>query len=125
MPKNLLRLVIVLLVALTVPVQGIAAASAGVCMALGHHSGAASAHDYGKGAHDHEGAPSHHHDESKGDDKTNTHCPPCVSCCSAAAISSFAPVFVPERAASVFVAASSAPFYGVPPHRLDRPPLAR
>lgn len=124
MPKSLLRLVVVLILAVAVPVQGIAAVSAGVCMALGHHSGEASAHDHAADGHGHDRAPSHHHDEGKGGEKSGAHCPPCVSCCAAAAITSFAQVFVPEQATNVSVAALPASFDGVPPDRLDRPPLA-
>jgi hypothetical protein len=109
MPKRLFRLVLLLLATLTVPVQGIAAVSSGICMALGHHSG---------------GAPAHHHDDGKGTDKKDTHCPPCVSCCAAAAIASFHRTFSPERPGSWVAIALPAPFSGVPPDTLDRPPLA-
>lgn len=127
MPKSLLRALVVLFVALTVPVQGMAAVTAGLCMALGQH-GTQAAHEDGASGHvhDHGAVVLHQHDEGKGSDKSshNSHCPPCVSCCAAAAIASFSPVFVPEQVASNLITALPEPFHGVAPDRLDRPPLA-
>lgn len=106
MARNLLRFILLLAVAFAVPLQGFAAASAGVCMSLGHHQGG-DAHD----SHQHDGA-------------DNSHCPPCVSCCTAATIAPAiepplpqAALAVPQPSAQHFIAA------GVP-ERLDRPPLA-
>ena len=127
MPKSLLRALVMLFVALTVPVQGMAAVTADLCMALGQH-GTPAAHEYGADGHvhDHGAVTLPQHDEGKGSDKSShdSHCPPCVSCCAATAIASFPPVFVSDQAASIVIAALPAPFYGVAPDRLDRPPLA-
>jgi hypothetical protein len=130
MPKNLLRLLVALLVALTVPIQGIAAVSAGFCMALGHHgTGATAVHDHGSAAHTHESASAAdpHHDKAPGNSSSSdstAHCPPCVSCCAAAAIGLSSPLFVPEPAPGSIIAVAPVISSGVLPEQLDRPPLA-
>ena len=127
MLKKLPRLLFLFAVALTVPIQGVAAVSAGFCMALGHH-GAPESHDYAVDGHPHDdgAAPEHHHHEGTSGDKSSqdSHCPPCVSCCAAAAIAPFQPVTTPEQSACWVVTALCARFSGVPPDKLDRPPLA-
>jgi hypothetical protein len=130
---KILRLLVVVVVALMVPVQGMAAATAGLCTALGHlGAGASMANDSGLD-HDHElnhhhddsTASHHHHDRDSGaQNKDDAHCPPCVSCCAAAAISSFTQVFTPEAGAARAMAAIPLSFSGIPPQTLDRPPLA-
>jgi hypothetical protein len=121
MPKRLLRLLVLFALVLTIPVQGVAAATAGVCMALGHHD--AVQMDHGGDA-DHYGDADHHHGaDHGGKSQEGPHCPPCVSCCAAAAITSFFPPFVPERSAVSALAPLPRFFSGVTPERLDRPPL--
>ena len=120
MPSRLARILITLALALTVPIQGAAAATAGLCMALGHHeTGVAGSPNHAAGADHHP----HHH---TGSDKSagSAHCPPCVACCAAAAISSLALIFVPEAPTVSAIAASEPLFPGVQPDKLDRPPLA-
>ena len=131
MRKSLPRLLVVLALALTVPIQGVAAVSAGLCMALGHHGGSTQGadHHHADGAdHHHADGAAHQHGESSGtSDKQpdkQTHCPPCVSCCASAAIVSYSPFVVDRRAASSVAAAPSVAFSGVAPETLDRPPLA-
>ena len=128
MLKSLPRLLVVLVIALTVPVQGVAAVSAGLCMALGDDgAGTAAAHDHGTLAHGHDSDAAANHDGGAGKDKSpqnNAHCPPCVSCCAAAAIASFPAIFLLEQSAASVPAALPASFSGVPPEKLDRPPLA-
>ena len=125
MPKSLFRLLVVLALALTVPVQGIAAVGADLCMALGHHGNGVAAHEHGSAGHAHEGSEAaHHHDAGKGTDKSGAHCPPCASCCATTAIASFPDVFIPDRQGYSVVAEHFAFFAGAPLHRLDRPPLA-
>ena len=120
MPSRLARILIALVLALTVPIQGAAAATAGLCMVLGHHeAGFAGSHDHGAGAVHHQ----HHHtstDKSAG----GAHCPPCVACCAAAAISSLALIFAPEAPTVSAIAASEPLSPGIQPDKLDRPPLA-
>lgn len=119
MRKSLPRLLIMLVMALTVPIQGVAAVSAGLCMALGNHGDGMQEAD-----HHHADGAAHHHGKDSGNGEQNTHCPPCVSCCAAAAIVSFSPFVVDRQPASSVVAAPPALFAGVPPETLDRPPLA-
>ena len=127
MPKSLSRLLIVLVLALMVPIQGIAAVGADLCMGLGHHGHGSAGHEHGSAGHGHghDGpAPVHHHDEGKGTDKSSAHCPPCASCCATTAIASFPDVVIPDQPGYSVLAESVAFFAGAPLHRLDRPPLA-
>jgi ABC-type Zn2+ transport system substrate-binding protein/surface adhesin len=114
--------------AFAVPLQGLAAAQAMLCMALGHHNAVtAAAHDH---AHHH--AADHAHDADSADDHhggsdtstANAHCPPCVACCAAAAIVSFAPALVPGAPAAASISSPTPLLFGVELFRLDRPPLA-
>jgi hypothetical protein len=103
-----IRLLIVTIVALCIPLQGIAAATAGLCSALGHHEQQVGhAHDHGL-------------DSKPPDGKA--HCVPCVACCATVAISFSVPVFLPDDMPVSAIAAPPAAFSGVQPHALDRPP---
>jgi len=129
MRKTLFRMLAVALVALAVPVQGFAAVSAGLCMALGHHGDGPGTHDHGSSGVAHKGehgaVADHHHDDGSGGDKgSHAHCPPCVSCCAAAAIASFPSAAISEVAADPLVPSPLVSSYGVAPDKLDRPPLA-
>ena len=100
MRSKLLRLLVVVAISLTAPIQGVLAATAGLCAMESHDAG-----------HDHEGG---HHG----------HCAPCVAYCAAVAIpSSVLPVFQTVPAAAPEFLPVPAPA-GVLPHALDRPPLA-
>lgn len=124
MLKSLSRLLVVLALALVVPVQGIAAVSAGVCMALGHHGGeSSSVHQHSGNGYD-TSPGDHHHDEGNGTDKSSAHCPPCAACCATAAIASFPGTVAADRPATSVITEPVAMFPRVLPHRLDRPPLA-
>jgi hypothetical protein len=130
---KLVRMLVALAMTLMVPLQGVAGVSAGLCIALGDHQGITTAHDHGS-AHDHGAAHEHHSDASASDQHEqgtgtgnpagDAHCPPCVACCAAAAISSYTPVFIPEAPAAFVIAAIPLSFSGVQPETLDRPPLA-
>jgi len=131
MPSRLSRFLIALTLAFAVPVQGMAAVSAGLCMALGHHdAGAAASHDHATdhGAHHAHGngsGPTHKHaHEVPNNSADGAHCPPCVACCAVAAISPFAGIFIPEPPTASVIAAPEPSFSGIQPERLDRPPLA-
>jgi hypothetical protein len=132
MLPRLSRILIAATLALAVPIQGAAAATAGLCMALGHHgAGAASSHDHATdhGAHHHahgvdSGADHRHAHEVSDNSSDGAHCPPCVACCAAAAISPFAGVFIPERPGASVTDAPDLFLSGIQPERLDRPPLA-
>src|SRR5262245_164374 len=108
------RLLVVVAISVAAPIQGVLAATAGLCAMQSHDAG----HDHtGDGggdspAHD-EGRPSHHHG----------HCAPCVACCAAVAITSLVrPFFQPVPASAPEMLAMPAPA-SVLPHALDRPPL--
>jgi len=118
----------VLLLALTIPVQGMAAVTAGQCMAFGHHQ------DDGNQNHAHDDADGHapaghaHTDDtlSKQDDEggKNSHCGPCTACCASASIAGPAGLSILPFASPVQYHFSQLPPPGVQPHGLDRPPLA-
>ena len=119
MRKSFFRLLAVLLLALTVPVQGFAAVAGAQCMAFAHH-------DDGGG---HENHPHAHddadgHDSAAHDEDSNNHCGPCTACCASASIAGpvgHAILSSPSNTKYVF---SQALPPGVQPDRLDRPPLA-
>jgi hypothetical protein len=113
MPKKLARFLLAVAVIIAVPIQGMAAVSAGLCMTFGHHDVAA--------PHDHHGAASHDHDSDSA--SGNAHCGPCVACCASASISepvSVSPRTAPEAAVEAVSLLSPT---GNLPARLDRPPL--
>jgi hypothetical protein len=114
------RWLFVLSPAIAVPAQGVAAVTAGVCMATGHHEpNAAQALLHAQHA---DGT--HGEQHSHGSGQEAAHCAPCVSCCAAASISA-APEAVPEVVRPIAVEAH--PVTGTPeflPARLERPPLA-
>lgn len=107
------RLLLALAIALTVPVQGFAAVTAGLCM--GHHDGAVHTHEADAAEH-------HHHDHDS--PPASTHCAPCVACCAAAAIAQSMPLVVLDERADAVVAAEPPSFTGIALKTLDRPPLA-
>jgi hypothetical protein len=124
---KLVRMLVALAMTLMVPLQGVAGVSAGLCMALGDHQGTTTAHDHGT-AHEHhsDASASGQHEHGMGTENPagEAHCPPCVACCAAAAISSFSQVSIPEAAAGCAIAVIPPSFSGVQPETLDRPPLA-
>jgi hypothetical protein len=131
------RLLTALLLALAIPVQGMAAVVAGQCMAFGHHSDAggepaAHVHDAPK---DHDHA-THSHSEGdehqpghqvKSDDDggaKSAHCGPCTACCASASIVGTAGLWIlPFLVSTKYVFSPLLP-PGIQPHGLDRPPLA-
>lgn len=123
MPKHLMRLFIVALVALVVPLQGMASIAAAQCMALGHHQD--SPQDQ---AHSHDGADAHHaggHDEGSRNDGNSSHCGPCAACCAgSASIAAAAILPIVAAPSSTKHASFHLPPRGMPLDGLDRPPLA-
>jgi hypothetical protein len=125
MPNRLLRLVVVVLLTVTVPLQGMAAVAAGQCMAMGHHQDAggpdtAHAHD---GADEH-GASHDGHDDGH-DDGKSSHCGPCAACCASASIAASASLLILGAPANTKYVFSQFSPRGVQPHGIDRPPLSR
>ena len=119
-PRSL-RLLLALLMACVLPIQGTAAATAGVCQALGHYgSHGAAPHDH----HEHSGAADHPHGESAGKAPAKAHCPPCETCCATTAISSVPEIVTPETANPLVIHTPALTYSGIAPETLDRPPLA-
>jgi hypothetical protein len=123
--KRIVRSLALLLIAL-IPLQGMAASVSGICMAFGHHETAGTAASGHPGGHAHDSSvEEHHHEHDAGAVVSDeAHCPPCVACGAATAISPSSPVFVAEFVASPAIAPLAYPFSGVQPEALDRPPLA-
>lgn len=128
MPGLTARLLIAFLLVLAIPAQGLAAASGGICMAMGHHGfmgDAPAAHDHDDG-HDHGAAhssPDSHKQESKDGHAGKAHCPPCASCCAAAVISPAVHLTLPEESPSQAFPGGQSSITGFLPDELDRPPL--
>ena len=131
MHKGLFRFFAVLALALAIPAQGMAAVTAGQCMAFGHHQDGGGSQDHedakeGADGHDH-AAHSHAADSEaeQGDDGSkNSHCGPCTACCASASIAGRAGLSIPSSASYTKYIFSQFPPLGVQPHGLDRPPLA-
>jgi hypothetical protein len=129
MPRIFLRLLAVALLALAIPLQGLAAVTAGQCMTFGHHqdAGHESHGDAQDGEDGHDHAAHSHSDESAGnadDEGAGAHCGPCTACCASASIAGPQGLSIlsdPSDAQYVF---SQFPPIGVQPDGLDRPPLA-
>ena len=119
MPKSFFRLLAVLLLALTIPVQGMAAVTGAQCMALTHHEDAGGQESH---AHAHDDADGH--ETALHDEGSNNHCGPCTACCASASIAGpvgHAILSSPSNAKYVFFQFLPP---GVQPDGLDRPPLA-
>ena len=128
--KPFFRLVTVLLLALTVPVHGMAAITVGQCMALTHHDdgGGQDSHSHpqdGATGHDHA---AYSHDDGgsmQGDqDSKQAHCGPCTACCASPSIAGPAGILFGSSPSNVKYAFSQLAPLGVQPDGLDRPPLA-
>jgi hypothetical protein len=116
MPLKLARLLAVL-VALVVPLQGMASVAAGQCMALGHHQDDGDGHDHDAQSH----ADGGKHAEKSG---TSAHCGPCAACCASVSIAPLSGVSIlppPTIAQYVF---SQFPTIGIQPDGVYRPPLS-
>ena len=84
------RHLLVLLIAVTVPVEALAMVARDIC--VGHAHGTAAGH----GEHDgHEGADAGA--ASADNSKSGTDCPPCTMCCGAASIAHGSQVSMPEH----------------------------
>ena len=134
MPRTLARYLIGFLLVLAIPAQGLAAAAAGMCMALGHHAGeAAPVMDHGHAGDHHgggdaaaEGGHGQHstdHSSASQDSSGNAHCPPCSSCCAAATIAPAVNIGSSDASPFVAILARQYAIAGFLPDELDRPPL--
>jgi hypothetical protein len=129
MPKGFFRLLVVLLLALTIPAQGMAAVAGAQCMALTHHQDGAGQenHAHDDGAAGHNAAPHTHASDSVAthdDEGSNYHCGPCTACCASASIEGPVGHSILSSASNTkYVFFQSLP-PGVQPDGLFRPPLA-
>jgi ABC-type Zn2+ transport system substrate-binding protein/surface adhesin len=131
MPRVFFRFLAVVLLALAVPLQGMAAVTAGQCMALGHHQDGAGQENHGhgqNGADGHDHASHSHSDEGgakHGDEGgNNPHCGPCTACCASASIAGSVGLSIPSSPTNAKYVFSQLPPFGFQPDGLDRPPLA-
>jgi hypothetical protein len=131
MPRILLRFLAVAL-ALILPVQGMAAVSAGMCMALGHHEQGAGQETPGQaqdGAETHDGHAGHSHADDDGarpndEGGKDSHCGPCTACCATTSIGGPSGLSISSSTTGAEYVFSQLPPPGIQPDRLDRPPLA-
>ena len=130
MSRTVLRLFAAVLLALTIPIQGMAAVMAGQCMALGHHQNATDhgGHGHAQDGHDGYDHPGQSHSsEAAGnahDDQGGKHCGPCTACCASATIAAANDVSLPTSPSIAPYAFWQVPPLGDRPDALDRPPLA-
>jgi hypothetical protein len=125
MPK-ILRILAVLLLALTIPVQGVAAVIAAQCVALGDHEHGADHKGHGHAqdgadGHDHV---AHTHDDGgtqQGDEGGKKHCDPSTASASIPGPTGLSILSSPSHPKYIF--SRLAPL-GIQPDGLDRPPLA-
>lgn len=111
-------------VALVVPLQGMASVMAGQCMAFGHHDAPAMDHG-GHASHDgHDDHAADSHAPSGEADGMQDHCGPCAACCASATIAGPAPLALAPEAFSAPYAFVSQPPVRLAPDELDRPPLS-
>jgi hypothetical protein len=130
MSRTFLRLLTLAVLAVTIPVQGMASIMAGQCMVLGHHeSGNSETH-----AHIDEAAKAHHSAHSKhvdaslfsdADEGANaSHCAPCTACCASVSIAPSNGFGLPESSAYTAHLFSPLPPLGIQSDGLYRPPLS-
>ena|SRR5688572_24595318 len=112
-------------IAIVLPVQGMAAVVAGVCMAMGHHEGV---HTASSEAHDHSSHTASEHDETPSSEATedakSAHCGPCTACCASASIAGTTGIALPSLPSAAPYIFAQYPPPSVPLEGLDRPPLA-
>lgn len=130
MPNGFSRFAAVLLLALAIPVQGMAAVAVGQCMAFGHHQDAAGQESHGHAAdaadadehaaHSHDDQDAQHGDEGA----KRAHCGPCTACCASASIAGPTGISIRSSPSNVTYFFSQFPPLGFQPNGLDRPPLA-
>ena len=129
MLPRLLRFFAVALLALTLPVQGMAAVTAAQCMAVGHHQdGGSPDHDHAENAADQDHTSLSHSDGNSAEDRDggdkSSHCGPCTACCASASIAGPTRLSILSSPSTSKYVFSQQPPPGVQLAGLDRPPLA-
>jgi hypothetical protein len=118
------RVLVLAVLALAVPLQGVAAVTAGQCMALEHHEdGHGGGHDDGQDASTHSHGDEHQANQA-GEEQQSSHCGPCTACCASASIAGPVALLIQSSPSDTQYLFSQFPPLGVEPHGLDRPPLA-
>jgi hypothetical protein len=117
------------LLAFAIPLQGMAAVTAGQCMAFGHHQDGAGHESHGHAQDDADGHDhaAHSHGSGgaqQGDDDGTKHCGPCTACCASASIAGSTGLTLPFSPSHPKYVFSQLPPLGIQPDGLDRPPLA-
>ena len=131
MRLKLIRIV-ALLIALIVPVQGMAVVVATLCTALGHHQEAVdhvAAGDSQETQVDHDHSAHSHHDGAgdtspEGAGTNGSHCGPCTACCASASISGPVRLSIPAGVSAAPYVFFQSPPFSVQLDGLDRPPTA-
>ena len=132
MQQKLIRVLVAVLVALVVPLQGAAAVAAGQCMALGHHQegGPDQPHvhdgsDDAAGVHEHSGQTAVDTAvEGSEEGAKNPHCGPCAACCSSVSIAGNPSLPILGAPANTKYLLSQSPLRGSELRSIERPPLA-
>ena len=130
MPKAC-RILAIALLAVALPLQGLAGVVSAQCMVIGHHTDAGLAghtHVEGGKADSHDHAGHSHGEEDAAEQSTDgtkaSHCGPCTACCTSASIASAAAlVILPSLSPTLYVFSQLAP-PAVEPDGVDRPPLS-
>ena len=130
MPKVCGILAIALL-AVALPLQGLAGVVSAQCMVIGHHTDAGLAghtHVEGGKADSHDHAGHSHGEEDAAEQSTDgtkpSHCGPCTACCASASIASAAALVIsPSLSPTLYVFSQLAP-PAVEPDGVERPPLS-
>lgn len=117
---SLARVALAFLVALVIPVHATAGAIAGLCSALGHHEALA----VGERAPDAGSSASHGGHYTQADGQDGSQCAPCGTCCGVATISGALELSVGLSVSFQPVNEPVSHIAGLPPARLDRPPLS-
>jgi hypothetical protein len=120
---------IMLILLLALPLQGVAAAAADLCMAMGHHEAGAMAHDHAQDRdhhdhHDHGHDVSQHAPSSSDEGQDGVHCPPCAACCVAAHMAAASSIAVTALPTPEPLSAADFSRAQTLPGELDRPPLS-
>jgi hypothetical protein len=114
--RTLFRLFAIAVLAVSLPLQGMASVAAGQCMAAGHH------HDAGD--QDHAAHPHSDHGGDKQQGEKHAHCGPCAACCASASIAGQVALLLLPSASNTKYLFSPLPPLAVEPDGFDRPPLA-
>jgi hypothetical protein len=128
MLRTFFRILAFVLLALTLPLQGMAGVMAGQCNSLAHHESDAPVADRGHGHGDAGGEHASHSHAADPDasqpDESASHCGPCTACCASASIAGAGPASLVSSPTTAHHLFAQSPPPGVEPDALYRPPLS-